>query len=384
MLIPLLSAANFVIGMGVFVAVGLLNPIAAAYGLSPAEAGWVMTIFALAYAVGSPLAIALTGAWPRARVLTLGMALFAAGAILCAVAPDYGTLLIARVVMAFGAGMFTPVTAGVAAATAAPERQGKALAAVFAGLTIAQVAGVPAGSWIGYTFGWQTAFIITGGLAALAAVAVFLRVPGDLPFRAAGLATLGRVLATPRLMLVILFTASFLGAIYIVYTYMAPLLSEGMGYGRDGITAALVLFGLGAVLGNIMGGFLSDRIGAGRTLAILCVAQAILMPAFSFLPMPGWALWLLVLLWAVFGWSFVAAQQIRVVRAGGEAANVALALNAASIYVGAALGGAIGGFVIAQGGLGATGWVAGLAALFALAHLALSERLSPRPSGETS
>ncbi len=376
LLIGALSAANFVIGMGAFMVVGLLNPLADDMGISAAAAGWVMTSYALAYAVLSPVLVSLTGDLGRRRVLALGMALFAAGCALSASAPGEGMLFAGRMVAAAGAGMFSPVAAAVAAGLSAPEQRGRTLAAVFFGLTLAQVFGVPAGGWIAYTFGWRSAFWLVAAMAVPFVWFIWTRVPRGLRFQPVSLADLGRVLRDGPVMLAVLFTTSFLGAIYVVYTYLSPLLSGTMGWGRDGITLALVIYGCGAVAGNLFGGFLADRIGAGRTLTGLAMAQIVIVPAFSVLPMPAWAVMALMIVWPFFGWSFMAAQQIRLLTLAPEAASVVLALNAAAIYVGAAVGSALGGAILSGFGLSALGIGGALAGTVAVAHIFLSRRMS--------
>ncbi|NKX45320.1 MFS transporter [Roseicyclus persicicus] len=376
LLIPVLSAANFVIGMGAFMVIGMLVPVADDLGLTTAGAGWIMTIYALSYAVLSPLAVAATGRIGRRRVLTAGMATFGLASLLALLAPTAEVLLAARGLAALGAGLTTPVAAAVVAATSPPERRARALAAVFFGLTLAQVLGVPAGGWLAYTFGWRSAFGVVAALALPCAWLIWRRVPAGLRLAPVGLSDLGAVLRDIRPMSAVLFTTTFLGAIYVVFTYFAALLEARMGYGRDGVTLVLLVFGLGAVVGNLVGGALSDRIGAYRTLMVLAVAQVGLLLPFSALPMPDAALLALVFVWSVFGWSFAAPQQLRVIGIAPERASVLLALNAAAIYVGAAVGAAIGGAVIGLAGLDALGVAAALAALVALGNLVLSRRLN--------
>ena len=378
MLILILSLANFAIGMGVFVAIGLLLPIQQAFGLSEGQSGLILTIYAITYAIGSPLLVALSGGLSRRTVLLIGLGIFAASSVAIALAPTSNLLFIARALSALGAGLVTPVTAGVASSISAPERQGKALATVFAGLTFAQVLGVPAGTWIGYTFGWQSAFWLVAALTVICMAGITRFVPRDLPFQTTDLRSLGQALANWRGLVVIAFTASFLGAIYVIYTTIAPLMETRMGYGRDGITFLLILFGVGAVLGNYLGGWLTDKVGPLRTLMALCGAQIVLLPVFSFLPLPEWALALLMIGWAVSGWSFMAAQQVRVLRQSGNRPTVSLALNAAAIYLGATLGSSIGALVIGTWGLDTLGFVGSGVAMFALAHLLVSERLLKR------
>lgn len=373
-LITALSACNFVIGMGAFVVIGLLAPVSEALGVSTAQAGYLMTVYAIGYAILSPLLVSWTGGLGRRRVLAIGMSLFGLGALASALAPGIGWLYAARVVMAAGAGMFTPVSAAVAAGLSAPEERGRVLASVVFGLTLAQVVGVPVGAWVAYTFGWRFAFWLVLGLALVAVRVVWTRVPKGLQFQPVALRDLGQVLGNGLVMGAVLFTASFLGAIYVLFTYFQPLLTDTMGFGRDGISLALLVFGFGAVAGNVLGGIMADRIGSVRTLVTLCLAQIVVMPVFSTLPLPGWALFVLIFLWAVFGWSFMAAQQLRLLRLAPDSASVVLALNAAAIYVGAAVGSAVGGLVLDVAGLQVLGIAGGVAAFGTLGHILWSHR----------
>ncbi|SHH52804.1 MFS transporter [Marivita hallyeonensis] len=373
-LIALLSGCNFVIGMGAFVVIGMVPLLAADLDASTAAAGGTMTAYALAYAVLSPLLVSLTGRVGRRRVLAAGMAIFALAALLSAVATNLTLLYAARALAAAGAGVVTPVGAAVVAALAPKSTQGKSIAAFYFGLTFAQVLGVPVGSWVSFTFGWRAAFWIVVVLALAATVLIWVRVPAGLRFKPVSLADLGQALKNGLVMGAVLFTASFLGAIYVLYTYLAPLLEETMGYGRDGITLVLLVFGAGAVVGNLMGGWLTDRLGSVKSLVILCLAQILLMPAFSGLPMAPWVLLALVFAWSVMGWSFMAPQQVRLLNLAPSIAAVVLALNAAAIYIGTAVGSALGGAVQSAAGITWLGAAAGCAALGALVHILASHR----------
>ena len=280
-LIATLSAANFAIGMGAFVVIGVLTPISEGLAMTKQEAGFVLTAYAIAYAILSPLLVAMTGTWSRRTVLLAGMSLFGLGAALTALATDTALLYAARVVAAAGSAMFTPVAASVAFSVSAPEDRGKALSNVFFGLTLAQALGVPAGAFVGYTFGWQAAFIVVAVLAAASVALCIALVPKAVAFQVNSLKTLGEALADWRSMLSVLYTATFLGAIYILFTYFAPLLEAKQGFDRNGVSLFLLMLGLGAVNGNYMGGRLNDRLGSARTLKILCPGQMVLLSLFS-------------------------------------------------------------------------------------------------------
>jgi DHA1 family inner membrane transport protein len=379
-LIPALSACNFVIGIGAFGIIGLVEPLGADLSLTPVQTGQLLTVYAVAYALLSPVLVAFTGHVGRRRIMAAGFALFAVAALISALAPDLGTLNAARVIGAAGAGIFTPLSAAVAATLTPEHQRAKVLAAVFFGLTLSQVAGVPASSWVAYTFGWRWAFWMVFALAVPCVWLIWTRVPSGLRFQPVTLRDLRTVVGEGRLMLAIGFTASFIGAQYVLFTYIAPLLSATMGFGRDGIALVLMISGVGAVAGNIMGGYLSDRFGWRITLTGLCVAQMVLMPVFSLLPLAQPVLLGFVFLWAMCGWSFMAAQQVRLIGLAGHRAPVVLALNAAAVYGGAAIGSSVGGAMILGYGLTSLGVTAGLGAGFALLHLTLSARFEPRRS----
>jgi DHA1 family inner membrane transport protein len=373
-ILALLSACNFVIGMGAFVVIGMVPLLASDLEVSTAAAGGAMTAYALAYAVLSPILVSVTGRIGRRRVIAAGMTVFALGALLSAIAPNVTVLYIARALAAAGAGVVTPVGAAVVAALAAPAAQGKAISAFYFGLTLSQVIGVPAGGWIAYTFGWRMAFWMVLALAILSAILIWVRVPAGLRFTPVSLSDLGRALKDGLVMGAVLFTATFLGAIYILFTYLAPLLEQTMGFGRDGITLVLLVFGAGAVVGNLLGGYLTDRLGSVASLVLLCLGQIVLMPVFSGLPLAPWLVLLLTFVWSAFGWSFMAPQQVRLMQLAPQLAGVVLALNAAAIYIGTASGSAVGGLVQSVGDLTWLGASAGVAALGALGHLLWSHR----------
>ena len=365
----LLALANFVVSLGATLVIGVLSPVAADFAIGKAEAGSLMTVYAIVYALASPLMVAATGSWDRKRVLVGGMMLFALGSLAAALAPTFTLLLVARALMALGGGLVSPLAASTGVALAAPALRGRALAAVFGGVTLAQVAGVPAGTWLGYTFGWRTMFALVVALTLACALVLWLALPRAIAASRSRLADLGGVLADARLMLPVAFTALFMGGLYVVHTFFGPFLEARLGLGRDGVSAMLLVFGLGAVLGNAMGGFLTDRIGPARTLALLCVTQIVIMPVLTLVPMSLAAAGVLVAAWSVFGWSFMVPQQTRLATLAPLQVGVLFALNASAINVGGAVGSAAGGLLL--GGLGFDALGPGGALFVVLALLSL-------------
>lgn len=373
-LLNLLALGNFVVGMGAFVVTGVITPIAEGLAVSPADAGLILTAYALAYAVLSPIGAALTGSLPRRTVLAGALALFCAGSAMSALATDLMVLTASRVLVAFGAALYTPLSAGMAVGLSPPDQRGRALARVFGGITLAQVVGVPLAAWTAYRFGWQAPFWMVAVLAAITISVLLRSVPRDVSFQAGSIAATLGALRNGRLMLATAFTATIMTAIYVLFTYFGPLIEASVGNNPEARSFYLVLFGLGAVAGNAMGGLLSDRIGPRNTLLLICAAQALLMPLFSLTPWHPVLFAVLVAVWSSFGWAFMAPQQSRLVALAPQAQSLALALNAAMIYVGIAIGSGIGATLMGWHGPAALGVGAGLMAALAGLHLWLSDR----------
>lgn len=365
----LLALANFAVGMGAFVVIGILTPVAQDLGITKAQASWLLTVYALVYATSSPLLVAVTGRLERSTALVGGMAAFSLGALAAAMSSHLVGVLAARCLMALGAGLVTPVAASVGVALAGAEGRGRALAVVFGGLTLAQALGVPLGAWLGYAYGWRTAFGVVVVLGALASAAMWLSLPRGVRVPVASLASLAAVLRSARQSVAVAFTALFIGALYVYYTFLAPFLEARFQLGRDGVTIVLAIFGAGAVVGNSVGGLLTDRVSPHRTLLLLCAAQLVLLPTLSLAALPLPLFVALVGLWSVCSWSFMVPQQARLALLSPERIPVLFALNAAAIYVGGSVGSALGGAALQAAGFTWLGPLGAVLVLLALGSL---------------
>lgn len=377
-LLLLFAFANFIIGLGAFVVIGVLSPIAGGFGLSKADAGWVMTAYALVYCVASPISVALTGRVDRARLLTANMALFGLGALICAATPVFAGLLAGRAAMALGAGLVTPVAAAIGASLVPPQQRGQALALVFGGFTVAQAFGVPLGSWLGYAFGWRAAFALVAVLSVVGTFVLGFAAPRGLKAPPSSLATLGQVIGTPHLLSAASLTAWFFGAIYCLYTFLAPFMETRFGVGREGITLVLVVFGLCAIVGNALGGFATDRFGFAAMVAGVSIGQAILLPVITLVHLPFAPTLIVIGLWSIVSFAFMAAQQARMVATDPSRAPTLLALHAAFIYLGSAVGAYVGGLTLKAGGYGGLGPAGALLALIGIGSILLTPALRPR------
>ena len=381
-LLPL-AFLNFSVGAGAFFIIGLIGPLSSALSLTKVQAGWIMGVYALSYALTSPVLVSLSGNRPRRDVMLTGTIIFIAASVASGFAWDATSLYAARIAAAIGAGLITPVVAAVAAGSTTPDRRGAALSIVFTGMTLSQVVGVPGGAFIGFTLGPRAAFFCAAALCVVAAFAVLVATPRDVSSAPQSLRTLARTLARPRDLVAILLTVMITTSGYIGMVFLGPLAEMRFGMGRDGVALFLFATGIGAVVGNVFGGFFVDRLGATATLALAIVGQVVAAPLLTCVPF-GLPLGLAIaFLWSIFGWGWTVPQQARLIALDPAASGVMLALNAAGIYLGTGIGAAIAGFVNQNYGIEATGIVSGALAVVALAHLALSEwlvRRSPPPS----
>lgn len=373
-----LGVGNFVVGIGAFIVIGILAPMLRDMNFSKAEASAVLTIYALTYAITSPVLVAVTGRFDRRDVMLAGLGLFVLGAVSSALATTHNTLLVSRVLAALGAALFTPVASAAAVGLSAPADRAKALGIVFGGLTLAQVAGVPLGSYLGYSFGWRTALWSVVALGGAALPLILLTVKRGIAVPPASLRTLLEVLTSGQLMLAVSFTALFMGAAYVVYTFIGPMMEARFALGAEGVTLFLLLFGIGAVVGNAIGAWLTNRIGSEHALRLLAASQIIIMPALTLLT-GGMAVALaLTLLWSLAAWSFMVPQQARLVGLAPHYQGLLLALNASAIYVGVSIGSTLGSYTLMQGSTYGTLGIVG-AAVAALALVSLFAIRSPKP-----
>lgn len=350
--LPLLALAAGAFGIGVteFAPMGLLPVIATDLGVSIPTAGLLISAYAIGVMLGAPLMTLTTGRVPR-RTLLIGLVgIFTLGNLLSAVSTDYTMLLVARIVTSLNHGAFFGVGSVVAAGLVAPNKRAGAVAAMFMGLTIANVVGVPLATWAGDVLGWRASFWGIAGIGAVVMVALRLTLPA-LPAPTGGnVADELRVLTKGSVLSALALTVIGSSAMFTVFTYIAPILKEQTHASLGFVTAMLVTYGLGLTLGNWLGGRFADR-SVDRTLIVTLAALAVLLVAFA-LVMPFAAPSAVVIfLWGVASFALVPPLQVRVMTAAADAPNLASAVNIGAFNLGNAIGAAVGGAVIA-GGLG--------------------------------
>ncbi len=375
-----LAIASFGIGTTEFVIMGLLPDVARDLGVSIPHAGLLVTGYALGVVIGAPIVAVATIGVPRKPALLGMVGMFVVGNLLCAIAPNYAVLMVARVVTALCHGAFFGIGSVVAADLVPPSRRASAIALMFAGLTLANVLGVPLGTALGQALGWRSTFwaVVAIGLVSAAALAAWL--PSKISMKRANLLREVRVLREPQVLLAMLMSTLASASLFSVFTYITPLLERVTGIAPQWVTAVLLLFGVGLTVGNVAGGKLADWKLMPSVLAAFVAVIAVLA-AFVFTSHVAFGAVGTVFAWGVVAFALVPLLQLRIVDAAADAPNLASTLNQGAFNLGNATGAWVGGVAITLGaGYSELPVLGALIALAALGVAVVSDALQRRAS----
>jgi DHA1 family inner membrane transport protein len=343
-----LALGAFGIGTTEFVAMGLLPSIAESLGTSEPTAGHVIAAYALGVVVGAPLIAALTARMSRRTLLIALMVAFTVGNAATVFAQSYGMLMGARFLAGLPHGAYFGVAGLVAAHLAGPASRAKAVSQVMLGLSVANVVGVPAATWLGSTLGWRAAFVVVAviGLATIAALCWYL--PSLTGMTITNPMTELGALVRPQVWFTLFIGIVGFGGMFAFYTYINTTLTSVSGVSESLIPFALMLFGLGMVAGNIAGGVLADR-GVVRAIAMGLGSMMVMLLVFALVGSNPWAALSLTFLIGLSGTALTPALQIRLMDVADDAQTLAAALNHSALNIANAGGAWLGGMVIAAG-----------------------------------
>ncbi|MFJ9772305.1 MFS transporter [Kitasatospora sp. NPDC101157] len=361
-----LAIGAFGIGTTEFVIMGLLPRIAGDYGVSVPTAGLLVTGYALGVVIGAPLMTVLGTRISRKTMLMLLMALFTLGNLLSAVAPSFPLMLAGRIVTSLAHGAFFGIGSVVAAELVAPQKKAGAIATMFTGLTVANVVGVPLGTYIGQAVGWRTTFTAVAALGLVGLLGIARLVPALPRPEGAHLRRELTAFRNPQVLLAMAMTVLGFGGVFAAITYIAPMMTHVAGYSDGAVTWLLVLFGVGMFLGNLLGGRFADRHLMPMLYATLG-GLALVLALFTLTAHNRITAAATILLVGALGFATVPPLQKRVLDHAHGAPTLASAVNIGAFNLGNALAAWLGGIVISAGlGYTAPNWVGALLAVAAL------------------
>lgn len=344
-----LAIGAFGIGLTEFVIMGLLPEVAADFGVSEAAAGWLISGYALAVVVGALVLTAATTRLPRKPVLLGLIVLFIVGNILTAVAGDYGTAMVGRIIAALCHGAFFGIGSVVVASLVPAEKKAGAIAIMFTGLTAANVFGVPFGTFLGQQLGWRSTFWAISAVGVLAFIGVATLVPTlNRPEEKISLRRELAAFRSGQVWLSLIVTVLAYGGMFGAFTYIAYTLTEVSGFTTGAVPWLLVLFGVGLVIGNWLGGRLADRSIDGTLIGFIA-ALVVVLALFALFAGSGTPTIIALFLMGGFGFGTVPGLQSRIMNYAGTAPTLASGANIGAFNVGNAIGAWAGGVGIAAG-----------------------------------
>jgi predicted MFS family arabinose efflux permease len=372
---------GFISGTDSFVLGSLLPSISAELGITIGEAGYLALAFALVYAIGTPILATLFGNVERRKVLIAAELTFAVGAVLMVVAPTLPLLILARVIVALGVGLFTTMALTTALAMSPPDRRGRTIAIVSSGQSLAQLAGVPLGALVVSVYNWRLIFAAVAVLALIAVAGLIWKLPRGVRGERVTLRERLSVVGQPGLPLALLSTLLFVLAWFTLVVFIAPLAQYAGGIGAQTLPLVLFANGLGAVAGTQFGGRIADRFGARPATMLAAAALAALFlalasagslpPSFGSIVIFG-----IVAAIAAVGWGFFMAQSSLISSIVPGSPALALALNLTAMNIGVALAAWLGGAILDQAG---AFWLAAAPIAAALAALLVASLVWPAP-----
>jgi DHA1 family inner membrane transport protein len=343
-----LAAAAFAIGTSEFVIMGLLPDVASDLAVSIPQAGLLVTGYAMGVVIGAPILAVLTAKFsPRPTLIGLAL-LFAVGNLLCALAPDYRALMIARVLTALSHGTFFGVGSVVAANLVAPAQRSQAIALMFTGLTLANVLGVPAGRLIGHEFGWRVSFFAVV-VIALGAVAALLRLlPRHIAAERGSILREFVALRDAQVLLALLTSVLCSASLFCVFTYIAPLLTDVSGFSPAAIAPILLVFGVGLTVGSTLGGKLGDRRLVPSIFMVL-ICTGLVLTAMHWITATQGLMVVTLFVWGMLAFSLVPLLQTLIVHHAAAAPRLASTLNQGAFNLGNAIGAWSGSYLLSEG-----------------------------------
>ncbi|PTP74399.1 MFS transporter [Vibrio splendidus] len=341
----ILTLAAFAIGTAEFVIAGILPQIATSLSITEGQAGYLISAYALAIVIGGPILTIYLARFNKKMVLIGLMALFIIGNVLSALAPSYPLLLASRVIAGLVQGPFYGIGAVVATNLVSEKMAGRAVGQMFAGLTLANVLGVPAGTWVSLQFGWHTTFFTVAALGTIAMLAILTSIKSTGHSEAKDIKTQLLAFKNPMLLISLAITAFAWSGFMTLYGYLAPIAMHITGYSQESVTWILVIVGVGLIIGNTLGGRSSDK-NLGKASMFWAIAMIISLVVVGLVVDNKILFVAAAFVFGIASFANVPAMQLRVMNHGGEGQELAATANISAFNLANAFGGFLGGMVL--------------------------------------
>ena len=347
-----LTICAYAIGTTEFVIVGLLPNVAEDLNTSIVSTGLLVSLYALGVAIGAPVITSLTTKYNRKALLISVILVFSIGNILAGVSPNFIILVFARILTGCAHGVFFSIGATIAASLVSEDKRASAISAMFAGLTVAIITGVPLGTFIGYNFGWRWSFIGVAVLGLTGALFIYFLLPGSLnKSKPISFKDQLKVLQNPSILLVLSITTFGYGGTFVTFTYFAPYLEKVIGFSADSVSIFLLVYGIAIAVGNYIGGQVSNN-RTGKALLVMFGMQAFILVIYYFTSSSKLLSVISLFLLGILAFSNVPALQLYIVKMSEKylpgTEDISSALNIAAFNVGIALGAYTGGLIVAS------------------------------------
>ncbi|MDH5879749.1 MFS transporter [Vibrio sp. S/42/10] len=341
----ILTLAAFAIGTAEFVIAGILPQIATSLSITEGQAGYLISAYALAIVIGGPILTIYLARFNKKVVLIGLMALFIIGNILSALAPSYPLLLASRFIAGLVQGPFYGIGAVVATNLVSEKMAGRAVGQMFAGLTLANVLGVPAGTWVSLQFGWHTTFFTVAALGTIAMISILTSIKSSGHSEAKDIKTQLLAFKNPMLLISLAITAFAWSGFMTLYGYLAPIAMHITGYGQESVTWILVIVGVGLIIGNTLGGRSSDK-DLGKASMFWAIAMIVSLVVVGLVVDNKILFVAAAFVFGIASFANVPAMQLRVMNHGGEGQELAATANISAFNLANAFGGFLGGMVL--------------------------------------
>ena len=346
--IYVLTLISFIVGTSQFIIVGLLDKIAIDLGISVATAGQLITVFALANAIGTPIIIMLTAKLDKRKQLIMALSIILVGILIIAMSKSFNSILFARIILGIGTGVFTVSAYGTAAKLASPEFRARAMSNVAMGVSAALILGVPIGRMLSSFYNWKMIFGILGILCFIAIIVLIKVIPSTEVDKPVPLVEQLSYLKKPTILLTLLITFLVFIAYSLINTYITPYSKIALSINENQVSSILLTLGIASLIGAKTGGKLADRFGARRTLLSSMFIQILALLILSLVAGVKVPTLIFLIIYEMSAWTFGPTQNYNLVTLAPEASGIMLSLNSSFVQMGFATGAGIGGLAISN------------------------------------